>query len=148
MASVRSARLLCVACALRSAGALQGAGVLSAPRPALPRSARPQAVLEHLHVLPDAAAWLEQAPSLLKHAPSLVEHGPSLVEHGPSLTVAAQSASGEVAQVLKDGSIVVVPKSQAGLYLTLTLALTLTLTLTLTLARRACCRAPRGSRPR
>ena len=137
MASVRSARLLCVACALRSAGALQGAGVLSAPRPALPRSARPQAVLEHLHVLPDAAAWLEQAPSLLKHAPSLVEnapslveHGPSLVEHGPSLTVAAQSASGEVAQVLKDGSIVVVPKSQAGLYLTLSLSLSLSLSLT------------------
>ena len=137
MASVTSAHVLCIACALRSVGALQGAGVLSARRPALPRSTRPQAVLEHLHVLPDAAAWLEHAPALLKHAPSLVEnapslveHGPSLVEHGPSLTVAAQSASGEVAQVLKDGSIVVVPKSQAGLYLTLSLSLSLSLSLT------------------
>ena len=103
-------------------------------------------MLEHLHVLPDAAAWLEHIPALLKHGPSLVEHGPSLVEHGPSLTLAAQSASGEVAQVLKDGSIVVVPKSQAGLYLPLTLTLTLTLALALT--RRACCRAPSSSRPR
>ena len=97
----RAHAVLCVACALRSAGALQGAGVLSAPRPLLARSARPQAVLEHLHMLPDAAA--------------LLEHAPSLLEHGPSLTVAAHTASGEVAQILKDGSIVIVPQGQVGL---------------------------------
>ena len=100
-ATRRAHVMLCVACALRSAGALQGAGVLSAPRPLLARSARPQAVLEHLHMLPDAAA--------------LLEHAPSLLEHGPSLTVAAHTASGEVAQILKDGSIVIVPQGQVGL---------------------------------
>ena len=81
--------------ALRSAEALQSARLLVAPRPPLARSARPQAVVEHLHLLPDAA--------------TLLDHASSLLEHGPSLTMAAASSSGEVAEVLKDGSIIIVP---------------------------------------
>ena len=118
-ATRRAHVMLCVACALRSAGALRGLshGLLSSSRPPLPRGAGPQALLEQLHMLPDAATLLEHItavqPSLLEHitAPSsLLEHitavQPSLLEHGPSLTVAAHTASGEVAQILKDRSII------------------------------------------
>ena len=116
-ATRRAHVMLCVACALRGAEALRGHGLLSSSRPPLPRGAGPQALLEQLHMLPDAATLLEHItavqPSLLEHitAPSsLLEHitavQPSLLEHGPSLTVAAHTASGEVAQILKDGSII------------------------------------------
>ena len=96
-ATRRAHVMLCVACALRSAGALRGLshGLLSSSRPPLPRGAGPQALLEQLHMLPDAATLLEHIT-----APS------SLLEHGPILTVAAHTASGEVAQILKDRSII------------------------------------------
>ena len=107
-ATRRAHVMLCVACALRSAGALRGLshGLLSSSRPPLPRGAGPQALLEQLHMLPDAATLLEHmtAPSsLLEHITAVQ---PSLLEHGPSLTVAAHTASGEVAQILKDRSII------------------------------------------
>ena len=97
-ATRRAHVVLCVACALRSAEALRclsHGGLLSSARPPLPRGARPQALLEQLHMLPDAATLLEHIT-----APS------SLLEHGPILTVAAHTASGEVAQILKDRSII------------------------------------------
>ena len=96
------ARALCIACVLRSAEALQGAGTLSTPRPPLLlRSVRPQAVLEHLQMLPETT--------------TLLEHASSLLEHGPSLAVAAVPSSREVAEILRDGSIIIVPESQFGL---------------------------------
>ena len=108
-ATRRAHVVLCVACALRSAEALRclsHGGLLSSSRPPLPRGAGPQALLEQLHMLPDAATLLEHmtAPSsLLEHITAVQ---PSLLEHGPILTVAAHTASGEVAQILKDRSII------------------------------------------
>ena len=55
---------------------------------------------------------LDVLPQALEHAPAaagaVLEHASSLLENGPSLL------TGDVAAMLKDGSIVVVPELSAG----------------------------------
>ena len=99
MQSLRWLALLSVAGA---ASALRGAGLLTPRPPLAARASRPHAVLEH------AAAFLDHAPALFDSLPWL--HDGSLLEHGPTALLGGEE---QVAEMLKDGTIVVVPESQA-----------------------------------